>query len=130
MIGSVLPDIEVVNTDHDVCSLPSLLVGAEATVLIFSPWSFGHMQNSGSLEALLVEMNEALQMFNDRDIRVACITREPPATNRHWLSERDFKFDVLSDPTLVACEALVGTMDLANYLKAKKNVQIQRYEVS
>lgn len=56
--------------------------------------------------------------------------REPPSTNRHWQNERNFNFDVFSDPTLTVSTAIVGPpIDLAKYLKGSRSAHMHTYMV-
>jgi peroxiredoxin len=126
MIGTSLPSIEVVNSDHEVYSLTELLRGAEAAVFVFTPFTFGEIKPK-SMETLLVDISNSIELFSSRDIRMACLTREPASTNRHWLTERGFYFEVLSDANLTAASHLVGTMDMAAYLKSKKGIEVPTY---
>lgn len=57
-------------------------------------------------------------------------TREPPSTNRHWISDKELKIEVFSDPTLEVSNALAGTFDLSLYILATKGVQLGSFFVA
>jgi hypothetical protein len=77
MIGSEITDLDLVSGEHDVYPLSSLLQGAEACLVIFCPFTYGDF-SEGTMEHLLIEINDSIDEFNKRDIRVACITRLVP----------------------------------------------------
>lgn len=74
MIGSTIPELELVSSDNQVFSINYLLRGAEAAVLLFCPFTYGESKTN-TMERLLADINSSIENFNSRDIRVACITR-------------------------------------------------------
>lgn len=130
MIGEIIADdLEIANTDNEICTIGALLQGTEALVMLFTPYCFGDV-NLNSMEKLLMDVNQNLEDFNQQDLRVICITREPPSTIRHWISDKDIKLDIFSDPSLDVSSSLVGTFDLSLYTLASNGANIGTFFVS
>mmetsp|Transcript_31763 Transcript_31763/g.53575 ORF Transcript_31763/g.53575 Transcript_31763/m.53575 type:complete len:172 (-) Transcript_31763:387-902(-) len=130
MIGDTIAnDLELANTDNEVSPVTMLLHGAEALIILFNPYTFGD-ETPNTMESLVLDINDRLDEFDSEDLRVVCITREPPSTNRHWISDKDIKMDVYSDCSLDVSNALVGTFDLSMYLLAKRGITLGTIFVS
>lgn len=130
MVGDMIStDLEVSSTDNEVTPLSMLLHGAEALVVLFCPCCFGDTEVK-SMEALMQDVNSKIDFFDRRDLRVIAITRELPSTNRHWVSEKDWKVTVYSDCSLEVSTTLVGTFDLSLYILATKGVNMGTFFVS
>jgi hypothetical protein len=75
MIGEKLNDfLELASSDHEIVSLTQLIHGAEALVILFTPFCFGEI-NDNTMENLIVQVNERIEEFNQQDLRVICIAR-------------------------------------------------------
>jgi hypothetical protein len=55
--------------------------------------------------------------------------REPPTTMIHWQLDRGLQIETFTDLNLSVASALVGTFDLAEYIKATKNVKMDSFMV-
>ncbi|RYH12513.1 hypothetical protein EON65_38125 [archaeon] len=76
MIGeAVSSDLELASSNNEIFSISQLLHGAEALVMIFTPYCFGDATNKESIESLILEVDERIDEFNSQDLRVVCITR-------------------------------------------------------
>lgn len=129
MVGEIISaELEVSSTDNEVTPLSMLLHGAEALIVLFCPFCFGSTDEK-SMEALMLDVNSKIDFFDRRDLRVVAITRELPSTNRHWVSEKDWKIQVYSDCSLQVSTALVGTFDLSLYVLATKGVNLGTFFV-
>ena len=75
MIGETISaDLELANTDNEISALSMLLHGAEGLVVLFCPYCFGE-DTPNSMESLVLDVNDKLDFFNQRELRVICITR-------------------------------------------------------
>lgn len=71
---SVCAGLELVSSDDEICSFPQLMRGAEALVIIFTPYCFADAADN-SIEGLLLDVNQRIDEFASHDIRVICVTR-------------------------------------------------------
>eukprot|EP01039_Chlorochromonas_danica_P009953 gene9953-11003_t len=115
--------LELASSTNEIFSLSQIIGPAEAVIVIFVPYCFGD-RTDNSIEALILEVNKRLEEFNSSDLRVICVTREPPCTVRQWRSDRGLALQVYSDPSLSVSNAVVGSFDLSLYLQATKGVQL------
>mmetsp|Transcript_16698 Transcript_16698/g.37058 ORF Transcript_16698/g.37058 Transcript_16698/m.37058 type:complete len:180 (-) Transcript_16698:338-877(-) len=130
MVGEALPtNLELANTENEVINLTALLQGAEALVVLFHPYTYAEVKKN-SMENLILDVNDRLEFFEQEDVRVIVITREPPSTTRHWKSDMNINMDVYSDCSLDVSAALVGTFDLSLYFIAKQGVTLGTWFVS
>lgn len=128
-IGEVIStELELATSDNEICGLSTLLNGAEALVVLFVPFCFGPI-NDGTMENLVIEVNERLDDFSEHDLRVICITKEPPSTVCYWIEERRLKIECYSDGTLDVSNALVGSFDLGLFLQGTKSINLGSYFV-
>lgn len=67
-------DLEVANSDNEICGLNSLVLGAELLVILFIPFCFGENVKN-SMESLVCEVNDRMDEFSENDIRIICISR-------------------------------------------------------
>jgi hypothetical protein len=75
MVGdTVSADLELASAENEICSISQLLHGAEALVVIFTSFCYGKL-GKGSVETLILDVNERINEFNQQDLRVICITR-------------------------------------------------------
>lgn len=75
MIGEeIASTLEVSSADNEIIALTQLLYGAEAVVFIFLPFCYGELVEN-TMEYLITDINKRIDEFNDKDIRVICITR-------------------------------------------------------
>ena len=75
MIGETISaDLELANSDNEILALSNLLHGADALIVLFCPYCFGENTNN-SMEALVSDVNDKLEFFNQKELRVICITR-------------------------------------------------------
>ncbi len=75
MIGETVNEkFEIVSSDNDVIGVTQLIQGADALIIIFVPFCFGEEVNL-SMESLVMDVSDRLEEFNNRDIRVVCVTR-------------------------------------------------------
>lgn len=121
--------LELISSDYEVFSIAQLLHGAEALILIFTPHTYGDVADD-SIESLILEVNARLDEFVANDLRVAVVTRELPNVTGQWMSDRNLRLEVFSDPSLAVSNALVGSFDLSLYLLATKGVQLGSHFVS
>ena len=76
MIGeTVSSNMELASSDNEIFSISQLLHGAEALVMIFTPYCYGDASNKESIESLVLEVSSRIDEFNSQDLRVVCITR-------------------------------------------------------
>lgn len=123
--------LELLDESNNVTTLQTLLRGVEALVILFTPFTFDDtgrdkdgQTSKTNMEKLIRNFNKALSAFKDMDVRVICITREPPSTIRHWRDEKRIKMEVFSDVNLAVSAPLVGTFDLSEYLLTSKAVHL------
>ena len=73
-LNKSIPDVTLVRANGVVCQLPSYLREASALVLIYVPYCFGSA-SPGTIFQFLNKVNDCRSLFEDKDIRVLCITR-------------------------------------------------------
>lgn len=123
-VGDVVSsDLELASLENEIIPISQLFYGAEAVIIFFVSFCYGE-QTKQSMESLLVEVNHHMDEFNQHDMRVVCISREPPSTMSHWVSDLEFQFEAYSDASLSVSNALVGSFDLSLYLQATKGVNL------
>ncbi len=128
-VGDVVSsNLELASLENEIVPISQLFYGAEAVVIFFVPFCYGELVKQ-SMESLLVEVNDHLDEFNQHDLRVVCISREPPSTISHWVSDREFQFEAYSDASLEVSNSLVGSFDISIYLQATKGVTLGTYFV-
>lgn len=72
---AVSSDLELASSDNEIFSISQLLHGAEALVMIFTPYCYGDAASKETIESLILEVNERIDEFNSQDLRVVCVTR-------------------------------------------------------
>jgi peroxiredoxin len=122
----VTSDLELASMDSEIVPVSQLFYGAEAVIMFFIPHCYGD-ETAQSMEALLINVNSSMDEFNQYDLRVICISKEPPSTVSHWVSDREFQFDCYSDPSLQVTNALAGTFDLSQFLQSNNGVSMGTY---
>jgi peroxiredoxin len=76
------------------------------------------------MSALVSSLSTYEKDFKKIDVRILCITKEPPITARHWKSERGVKHEVYSDIYLEFTNSIVGSFDLSAYLLTQLNIHL------
>jgi hypothetical protein len=72
MIGDLISsDLELANADNEIVPLSVLLHATEALVVLFVPYCFG----KNSMEILVEDVNNKIEFFYRKELRVICITR-------------------------------------------------------
>jgi peroxiredoxin len=128
-VGDVVSsDLEIASLENEIIPISQLFYGAEAVIIFFVSYCYGDPVKQ-SMESLLMEVNDHLDEFNQHDLRVVCISREPPSTISHWVSDREFQFEAYSDASLTVSNALVGSFDISIYVQATKGVNLGSYFV-
>jgi predicted dithiol-disulfide oxidoreductase (DUF899 family) len=121
-------DLSLLSESSQTIELTRLLFGVDALVILFLPFTYGEREPN-TMENLVYEMNQRLDKFVNHDLKVICVGREPPCTLALWKNDRGLHMNVYSDLTLSFSKAFVGTFDLAGYISATKNVQMDSFEV-
>jgi predicted dithiol-disulfide oxidoreductase (DUF899 family) len=121
-------DLTLLSESSQTIELTRLLFGVDALVILFLPFTYGEREPN-TMENLVYKMNQRLDKFVNHDLKVICVGREPPCTLALWKNDRGLHMNVYSDLSLSFAKAFVGTFDLAGYISATKNVQMDSFQV-
>lgn len=89
-IGTHAPGFSLRNQHRQVVSLDDLK-GAKS-MIVFIPFAF-----TSTCQGELCEIQDNLHRFDESDVRVVAITCNTHHSNRVWVEQHGFTFDILSD---------------------------------
>lgn len=71
----LLSDLHVVNPESEVYALRTLKTGWAALIVVFIPYCFGDWGEKNTIHALLADLTEHLNIFQQRSLRLIGLTR-------------------------------------------------------